>query len=113
MTPPPHPTGDQCSSHAEIRWHDGIRARQGFACWYPQMGGYAAVCVVELESTVGPDGPLDDPCFNAWVWHDGDFPFPGEGNERARSPMEIHHCAAEQFIKFGHLVQQFARRRLS
>lgn len=39
--------------------------------------------------------------FEAFVWHDGEFPF----SEAGRSPTHLHHCGAEQFITFGQFVR--------
>lgn len=36
------PTGDECEKRAYLPDCDG------YACWYPQMGGYHAKCVVIL-----------------------------------------------------------------
>jgi hypothetical protein len=52
------------------------------------MDGYWAKCLVE---------PLDG-CFNCYVWHDGEFPF-GD-----RAPVGLHHCDADQLIRFGQFV---------
>ncbi len=105
--PPPCPTDEQIAANAPIRWHDGFKAREGFACWYPQMGGYVGRCVVVLEPTSGP--PPDEPCFTAYVWHDGEFPFTGESG---RKPVVLHHCGADQFVDFGELVASKAAERL-
>lgn len=60
-----------------------------YATWYPQMGGYVARCVIAL---------YDNGCFDAYIWHDGDFPFTDE------PPHHLHHCDAQQFIDFGNFV---------
>jgi len=62
------------------------------ATWYPQMGGYCGKCIVV---------PIGD-CFDAYVWHDGDFPFSGDA-----PPTFLHHCDPQQFIRFGTGVAQF------
>jgi hypothetical protein len=85
MTQLPEPTPEQCERKHEIE-HMG---RVFIACYYPQMGGYSSKCLVE---------PLDG-CFNCYVWHDGEFPF---GDDRA--PVELHHCDADQFIRFGQFI---------
>lgn len=106
--PPPEPTGKQCETNAAIEWPGG----RGFACWYPQMGGYVGRCVVQLGSVqFEPGGGERDPterCFDAWIWHDGDFPFREAGDD-PRSPIRLHHCMAEQFVRFGELVNSLAR----
>jgi hypothetical protein len=78
------PTIAECSAHAPIG--------PGFAGWYPQMGGYVGRAVVV------PRGG----CFEAYVWHDGMFPF-GE-DSGPYPPAHIHHCMAQQFIDFGEWV---------
>jgi hypothetical protein len=89
------PTGKECDKSAEITLPDG---RRGFACWYPQMGGYAGRAIVVAEH----DGSEDEPtCFEAFVWHDGEFPF----DASAGPPAELHHCDPAQFIQFGLDVQ--------
>ena len=88
MYVPSEPTGDQCEAEAKVADLEGGAA---FACWYPQMGGYVGKCVVVV------DGPG---CFDAYVWHDGDFPF-GD-----REPARLHHCDPEQFEDFAKTVRQ-------
>jgi hypothetical protein len=84
------PTTQECTDHAAVDAGDG---RVGFAVWYPQMGGYVARAVVV------PDPP-PAPCFTAYVWHDGTFPF-DDGD-----PAELHHCEASQFVDFGKTVER-------
>lgn len=97
MRTPPEPTAEQCSDHAPIVWDDG----KGFAIWYPQMGGYVGKCVVV------PCGDEPGDCFEAFVWHDGEFPF-SEDNETRREdggrPIQLHHCMSAQFVRFGQTV---------
>ncbi len=81
---PQEPTSDECNAHASVLG--------GFACWYPSMGGYVGKCVII------PDSESD--CFEAYIWHDGEFPFCGS----EKNPVRIHHCDASQFIEFGKLV---------
>jgi hypothetical protein len=85
---PPEPSPEQCSTGALIESGEG----QGFACWYPQMGGYVARAVI---IPAGRDG-----CFDAWVWHDGEFPF-----RSPRIPVRLHHCEAAQFRAFADDVE--------
>lgn len=85
------PTAEQCSANEQLPDYEG---RKAFACWYPQMGGYGSKCVIVTDQTTEHNG-----CFDAHVWHDGDFPFHG-----GESPVVLHHCCAEQFIKFGQTV---------
>lgn len=90
------PTGDECTAHAEVIVHKGANCkRKGYACWYPQMGGYVSKCVIVPLG----DGEANQ-CFDAFVWHDGEFPFSDDGDGN-NNPVEIHHCMATQFIDFG------------
>lgn len=102
VPPPPdaprEPTTDQCSDHAPVQLANG---RTGYACWYPQMGGYVGKAVAV------PDGG----CVDVWVWHDGQFPFRDERDSDdddewavRRNPVELHHCDGEQFIRFGEFL---------
>jgi len=97
---PSKPSGAQCSARDRVTWRDDYTGmdRTGFACWYPQMGGYVACCVVEVG--VDQDGNGERDGFDAWIWHDGEFPFAED-----REPICLHHCSAEQFIEFGTFVQ--------
>jgi hypothetical protein len=94
MPEPTEPTPEQCSSHEKVFDTD---RKIGFACWYPQMGGYVGKAVVVFTKNDQEEAG----CFDAFVWHDGDFPFTGEDGG---SPAMIHHCGADQFIDFGRLV---------
>lgn len=94
MTEPREPTSDECTANTLLYERDGTR---GYACWYPQMGGYVSHAVVEVWGR----GPNE--CFEVWVWHDGEFPFSDE-TDPPRSPAHLHHCMAEQFVRFGQLV---------
>ncbi len=88
---PAEPTGKQCSQKAKVYESDN---QVGYACWYPQMGGYVGKAVIMFFK---PTKPGDEPgCFDAYVWHDGDFPF-----HDGQYPVRLHHCGAEQFIEFG------------
>lgn len=105
MRHPPQPSGDDCSAHAPVKWVDDHGNEcNGFAIWYPQMGGYVGKAVVEPGGK-GPDDADEDACFEVWVWHDGEFPF-GEGQ-----PAQLHHCAASQFIRFGQEVAELMKGR--
>lgn len=105
MSQQPHePTPEQCSQNDRVFQDDG---KVGYAIWYPQMGGYVGKAVAVL--TRGwPE------CFDVYVWHDGAFPFVGKGttcavcdNKIANNPMVIHHCDANDFIRFGQALQGF------
>lgn len=98
MPLPLEPTSVQCSRNDVITFED----HRYLATWYPQMGGYGAHCLIDLDSV---DGTRDsDRCFDAIIWHDGEFPIGG-----SESPSVIHHCRAQQFINFGLVVQQALR----
>ncbi len=68
----------------------------GYAIWYPQMGGYVGKATVVIRKN-----EVGNTCFEAYVWHDGEFPF-----DEGRVPAELHHCEAEQFIHFGNEVNE-------
>ena len=85
------PTYEQVENK-ELVYQDGDEV--GYACWYPQMGGYCGKCVVVFSVTEGF-------CFGVYVWHDGDFPF-GDG---WRPPIHLHHCCPDQFVEFGKFVR--------
>ncbi len=82
------PTADEGRAHAKI-------GPELYATWYPQMGGYVGKAVLH----VWPD-TTNNECFEAWVWHDGEFPF----TEDAGPPAHLHHCMAEQFVDLGNFV---------
>lgn len=95
MTKPTEPTSEQCSQNARVA---DVNGRPAFACWYPQMGGYVGKAVV----LPGWDDRNEEPdCFEAYVWHNGEFPF-DEGD--GRSPARLHHCMPQQFTEFGEWV---------
>lgn len=88
---PPIPTGEQCGKESELPAPEGFRR---FAIWYPQMGGYVGRCVVQFDTRD------DNTCFDAFVWHDGEFPF------HDLNPAIVHHCDADQFVEFGEAVKR-------
>lgn len=94
------PTTDNCNNKA-IVYED--KDRIGYACWYPQMGGYVgmAIAVFDKEHSEGIGG-----CIDVYVWHDGEFPF-SEGN-----PRELHHCDPTQFIEFGNFLNDINSKNL-
>ncbi len=99
---PTEPTGEQCTQHSLV-YEDEYDI--GYACWYPQMGGYAgkAVAVMDRKWSETSDGSgASGGCIEVYVWHDGEFPFRGEGTY----PVRIHHCDPEQFIQFGKLLSE-------
>lgn len=83
------PTPEQCTSHERV---EDIGEDLSFACWYPQMGGYVGKAIINLCSTG---------CFDAYVWHNGEFPFDSADS----NPALVHHCDPDQFIRFGELVK--------
>lgn len=93
---PEEPSGDDCVNRKT--WEDGNWLLM--ACWYPQMGGYVGRCVV--RTTRFDDG---DGCFEAFVWHDGEFPF-GDG----ANPARLHHCSPDQFTRFAEEVSELQRK---
>lgn len=86
------PTGDQCNENAVLHEDENSIV---FACWYPQMGGYASKAIVEATK----EACSSNDCFDVHIWHDGDWPF-----HDGQNPDKIHHCSANQFINFGKLV---------
>lgn len=99
------PTGDECDKRARVVAYTDYNGREhmGYACWYPQMGGYVAKCVVVFQEPTPESGA----CFDAYVWHDGEFPF---GRDTDDNPREIHHCSASQFVEFGQAVSDMQAR---
>lgn len=98
MDCPNKPTAEQCSKHERVADVQGCPA---FACWYPQMGGYVGMAVVVMQEPSAGSAGVN--CFDAYIWHDGEFPF-DEGQ-----PTMLHHCMPEQFIRFGELVIDMQR----
>lgn len=98
---PPEPTSEQCSSTAFVPWNE----RPAYACWYPQMGGYAgkAVVVPGVDVDVDEGKAVGRSGCDVFVWHDGEFPF---HDASGRSPARLHHCSGEQFIQFGQLIER-------
>src|ERR1017187_3807994 len=87
------PTAEECSAHAKVSETD---YDTGYAIWYPQMGGYVGKAIALI-----PKGEKDG-CFDVLIWHDGAFPFGGEGS--VIPPIELHHCDAGQFVRFGEKI---------
>ena len=79
------------------------------ARWYPQMGGYGAYCWV-VSGGWGYTSDGDSPCFDVYVFHDGEFPFDPDPDADApmrRTAIHLHHCCTKQFIRFGNEVESF------
>ncbi len=89
---PPEPTPDQLDARAKFEWN----GRQCMALWYPQMGGYVGRAVAVRASD-----PDLSPCYDVFVWHDGEFPFSENDGREAGEPRRLHHCDPGQFIDFG------------
>lgn len=70
------------------------------------MGGYVGRCVIYVNQST-PDQADGDNCFEAYVWHDGEFPF-AEADDR--EPIRLHHCSPKQFARFAEDVLKCARR---
>lgn len=92
------PTYEQIRDNAKVAEDD---LKIAYACWYPQMGGYLGKCVMILSKQ-------PNTCFEALVWHDGEFPF-SNGYDHHSQPVRIHHCDARQFIEFGTIVFKLQR----
>ncbi len=90
------PTSDECSRRAKVTLTEGMA---GWACWYPQMGGYTGKAVAVN----------DHECINVYVWHDGQFPF-GDPDDygQPREPVKLHHCDPDQFVGFGNFLAEVA-----
>jgi hypothetical protein len=96
MTDVPQPTIHDCIGNVRVDLADG---RTGYACWYPQMGGYGSTALIVFDEPGDPES-----CFTAYIWHDGEFPFEAVDGQ----PAELHHCSASQFIEFGETVRRLA-----
>lgn len=94
------PTLEQCTAREELDLGDG---RVGYACYYPQMGGYCGRALVVPNAG----------CCEVYVWHDGDFPF-GHFDlpHGTYGPRRLHHCDGAQFVEFGEFLQRVQGRRL-
>lgn len=92
---PPEPTSTQCSDHTELTWSGDGTERHGTACWYISMGGFGAKAVAEVDQ---------DRCLNVHVWHDGQFPFTDDDEINPRSPLMLHHCDGNEFVRFGEFL---------
>ena len=90
------PTADQCSDN-DLVYQDENQI--GYACWYPQMGGYVGKAIALFDRKQKADfmDPFDGACVDVLIWHDGEFPF----SKDAGVPKRLHHCVPEQFIEFG------------
>lgn len=93
------PSSDECYKNTQVYETEN---QVGYAIWYPQMGGYSSHAVVVMYKH-GTDGPVEDNCFDAYIWHDGNFPF-SDSPDKDKMPASLHHCSPNQFIKFGNTV---------
>jgi hypothetical protein len=96
--PPKEPSGEECSNNVTTYFDGGYVV----AAWYPQMGGHCGKCLISYSDHYDEEGKYAD-CFDIYIWHDGEFPFTGEGEE-GKQPIIMHHCSAEQFIDFGNIL---------
>lgn len=103
MNIPRKPTSEECTAGARLEDFQGMAA---FACWYPQMGGYVGKAVVAFYPDHVAVEEDDLGCFEAFIWHDGEFPI---HSDDGRDPVCLHHCAAGQFIEFGRFVEKAQR----
>lgn len=94
------PTSEQCSNLEKVFENEHS---VGYAVWYPQMGGYVGKAIVTFSKSENGIGG----CFDALVWHDGDFPFDDQ------YPKELHHCDPDQFIDFGKAVLNMQRKHVN
>lgn len=90
----PEPTPQQCSDNARFTLDDG---RPAHAIWWPQMGGYVGRALV-----AGHAGG----CGELYVWHDGEFPFRGDG-PKGRQPVSIHVCDPDRWVELGDQIRRF------
>ena len=95
------PTLVECSHRTKVYETD---KDIGFACWYPQMGGYSGKCIAifNKEWTLYDSGATTGGCIELYVWHDGEFPFTDEDG----APSHIHICVPEQFIELGKFLSK-------
>lgn len=62
--------------------------------WFPQVGGYCSPCAIRPTTTDD-----SDPCFEIWIWHDGEFP--------CNDPAHFHLCST--IVRdLSKLVREFA-----
>jgi hypothetical protein len=83
---PAEPTPAQCSAKERVSI-PGRPNTRAHAVWWPQMGGYVAQAVL----TAGE-------CPEAWVWHNGAFPFSSDGKP-GHSPAHLSMSDADQWIR--------------
>ena len=100
------PTAKECEANALVF---ETEFRKGYAIWYPQMGGYIgkAIAMMDKSYSVGEGG-----CVDVHVWHDGEFPFKGEGESGGNLPTVIHHCSPGGFISFGQKLEELNEKGL-
>ncbi len=90
---PSEPTSEQCNANEQVPNPYGGQA-PAYAVWWPQMGGYSSRAVITATD-----------CPEAFVWHDGQFPFDGD----KRNPVELHLCDADQWIELFTKQKTWAR----
>jgi len=96
----PQPSSNQCTKKEIVFENDW---KVGYACWYPQMGGYSsvAVAIFDKEWVLYDHGSTEGGCIDVYVWHDGEFPF-----SNGENPTRVHHCSPEQFVAFGQFLEK-------
>ncbi len=95
-SPPRAPTADECNKQLAVTLTNASGMTRNYtACWYPQVGGYSALCWIE------PEGVGERACFDAWVWHDGEFAI-----EPTEEPDCIHYCSYRQLMLFALLAKR-------
>lgn len=100
------PTVDQCTAREKVYEDDDTVA---YAIWFPQMGGYCAMCVAIFDKQwyITRGGGAVGGCVDLLVWHNGDFPFSDED----QNPRKLHLCDPHQFIDFGKALAEINDKR--
>ena len=93
------PTSEQCENKERVFEN---AHKVGYALWYPKMADALAraVAVFDKDWVEQENGSCIGGCVDVYVWHDGEFPFCGEGPE-SREPVLLHFCQPDMFIEFG------------
>lgn len=95
------PTVKQCDDKDQVFEDEQC---VGYACWYPQMGGYSGKTIAFFNKKIKSSGKImrTADCVDVVVWHDGEFPFSSSECE----PTSLHHCDPVQFIEFGRFMEK-------
>jgi hypothetical protein len=94
---PVEPSPADCQNQATGRWGE----RETKACWFTQMGGYCAKCVMVYDRSGTDNGHLE-----IFVWHNGDFPFI-TGDDDEEKPRKIHICDPTDWKHFSEKMMAF------